>query len=120
MHWARAHGAVPRVPQQIVHPTTPLMLAVGSATMAAPPDTVEVDTALVEAMIVHGGARVDCAQANGDTALHIAAQNGNVAMVELLLRHGAPVAAAKLAHGETPLLLAAANGKTAAVRLLRP
>lgn len=47
--------------------------------------------------------------AEGCTALHVAADGGNAAAVALLLQHGAG-ADTQSYHGDTPLILAAANG----------
>src|ERR1700752_1144 len=63
------------------------------------------------------GADVNSRDADGDTALHGAAQNGNLEIINLLLDKGAnPNAKNKL--GGTPLMFAAVFGNDDAVRLL--
>ena len=74
------------------------------------------DTERTQKLLTHG-ADVNLHDSDGDTALHGAAQNGNVEIIGLLLDKGAnPNAKNKL--GGTPLMWAAVWGKDDAVRLL--
>src|SRR5262245_4622555 len=63
-------------------------------------------------------ADVNAAQADGMTALHWAALNGNVEMAQLLLYAGASVKATTRVGGYTPLLAAARVGQASAVEPL--
>ena len=62
--------------------------------------------------LVQGGADVNAAQADGATALHWAAYNGDASLALLLLEAGADVAAANR-NGSTPMWLAASQGDAA-------
>jgi len=55
-------------------------------------------------------ARADAFDADGVTALMLAAKNANMALVELLLRHGASVNLAETAHGRTAIMFAVKTG----------
>jgi uncharacterized protein len=67
--------------------------------------------------LVQSGADVQVAQADGATALHWAAYNGDVSMALLLLEAGADVAAANR-NGSTPLWLAASQGDAPMIEAL--
>jgi uncharacterized protein len=67
--------------------------------------------------LVQSGADVKAAQADGATALHWAAYNGDVSMALLLLEAGADVAAANR-NGSTPLWLAASQGDAPMIEAL--
>jgi hypothetical protein len=73
------------------------------------------NTAMVRSLI-EGGMDVNEKGANGYTALHAAAANGNLEVVKLLLEYGAKVS--QLASGETPLDLAITTGQMAVVQFL--
>ena len=68
-------------------------------------------------LLVEQKADVDAKAANGETALHGAAESGHPAVVQLLLEKGADVDA-KAANGETALHRAAFGGHEAVVQLL--
>lgn len=70
----------------------------------------------VEKLLAHG-ADVTLQDADGDTALHGAAQTGNVEIVRMLLDKGANPNA-KNKQGGTPLMWAAVYGNVEAARLL--
>jgi ankyrin repeat protein len=74
------------------------------------------DKARVEKLLARG-AEVNAQDADGDTALHGAAQGGNVEIAQLLLDKGAGVNA-KNKHGGTPLMWAAVYGHQDAAQLL--
>jgi ankyrin repeat protein len=84
---------------------TPLMYAAGY-------DYVEVVQVLLE-----GGANVDRTEADGFTALHVAALNGNLDVCRLLLDWGAKVDTVNILE-ETPLHLAVEEGYLSVVKLL--
>src|SRR5438270_11812415 len=64
------------------------------------------------------GADVNTAQADGMTALHWAAQKGDVELAKLLLYASANVRATTRIGGYTPLLIASRNGDAAMIRTL--
>jgi len=64
------------------------------------------------------GADVNTAQGDGMTALHWAAQKGDVELAQTLLYAGANVKATTRVGGYTPLLIASRNGQTAVVEAL--
>jgi ankyrin repeat protein len=68
--------------------------------------------------LLQQGADVNAAQGDGMTALHWAAQNGNVDIMHILLYAGASVQATTRLGGYTPLHMASMRGSEAAVRLL--
>ena len=68
--------------------------------------------------LLNEAADVNAAQADGMTALHWAAMNGDVPTAQLLLVAGAHVAAATRLGALTPLELAAENGHAAMVKVL--
>ncbi len=74
------------------------------------------DTAEVR-RLVQSGADVKAAQADGATALHWAAYQGDVSLAFLLLEAGADVAAANR-NGSTPMWLAASQGDAPMVKAL--
>jgi|SRR6185369_4651639 ankyrin repeat protein len=74
------------------------------------------DKERTQKLLTHG-ANVNAQDADGDTALHGAAQNGNVEIINLLLDKGAN-ANAKNKLGGTPLMWAAVFGNDDAARLL--
>src|SRR5688572_224394 len=67
--------------------------------------------------LVQSGADVKAAQADGATALHWAAYNGDVSLALLLLEAGADVAAANR-NGSTPMWLAASQGDAPMIEAL--
>ena len=74
------------------------------------------DKARVEKLLAHG-VEINAQDADGDTALHGAAQGGNVEIARMLLDKGAEVNA-KNQHGGTPLMWAAVYGHEDAAQLL--
>src|SRR5438445_6499987 len=64
------------------------------------------------------GADVNTAQADGMTALHWAAQKGDVELAKVLLYASANVRATTRIGGYTPLLIASRNGDAAMIRTL--
>ena len=75
------------------------------------------DVAAVRALL-RGSANPNVAQGDGLSALHIAAQEGNLDIVKLLLDAKADVAAKTTIGDYTPLHLAAGNGSVAVVSAL--
>lgn len=75
------------------------------------------DEERVRALIAEG-ADVNEAQGDGMTALHWAAERGNVKVAEMLVQAGADVAAVTRLGAYTPLHLASQNGHGAVARLL--
>lgn len=75
------------------------------------------DTALVRSLI-KGGADVNAAQGDGMTALHWAADHGDVEQTRMLIYAGARLEAATRNGNYTPLMLAAQGGKTAVIKAL--
>ncbi|HEX7081526.1 MAG TPA: ankyrin repeat domain-containing protein [Gammaproteobacteria bacterium] len=67
--------------------------------------------------LLEAGAALDEAQADGTTALHVAALRDDLEIADLLLAAGADVHAATR-YGVTPLALAAANGSAPMLRRL--
>jgi len=67
--------------------------------------------------LLGGGGDVNTSQADGATALHWAAHNGNLELTALLLEAGANVSTTNLL-GISPLSLACSNGDAAIVELL--
>lgn len=68
--------------------------------------------------LLRGGADVNAAQGDGMTALHWAADRGDVELAEMLLYAGANVRAVTRLGEYTPLHLAARNGRAAVVTTL--
>jgi ankyrin repeat protein len=70
------------------------------------------DVAEAERLVVIEGASVEARNGNGETALHLAAEQGSARMIAVLLAHGAAVDARRSGAlgGATPLLLAARRG----------
>ena len=78
----------------------------------------DVATGMARALLAHG-ADVNATQEGGFTALHAAAQNGNVGLIRLLLDHGAnPQSRAQ--DGKTPLALALEGKHEDAAKWLQP
>ncbi len=75
------------------------------------------DVATVRALLKRGG-DVNQAQGDGMTALHYAAQLGQVDLVQMLLSAGANVKATTRLGGYTPLHLASLSGNASAVAAL--
>lgn len=98
------------------------------AAASTPPHTARVVTSLADAAmrgelstvraLIAQKANVNVAQGDGMTALHWAADRGDVAMTDLLLRAGAKVSATTRIGANTPLHVAARNGRTAVVKAL--
>ena len=85
---------------------TPLMRAIAAG---------HTSTAL---LLIELGADVRLARTDGKTALHHAAEKGNVSVTAALLAKGAAVNAQTKGKEETPLMLAALRGNAEVVRLL--
>src|SRR4051812_35972966 len=68
--------------------------------------------------LLKDGADVNTAQADGMTALHWAAQKGDVELAKVLLYASANVRATTRVGGYTPLLIASRNGDAAMIRTL--
>src|SRR5262245_4218986 len=68
--------------------------------------------------LLKDGADVNTAQADGMTALHWAAQKGDVELAQVLLYASANVRATTRIGGYTPLLIASRNGDAAMIRTL--
>src|SRR5947208_17109852 len=68
--------------------------------------------------LLKDGADVNTAQADGMTALHWAAQRGDVELATVLLYASANVRATTRIGGYTPLLIAGRNGDAAMIRTL--
>ena len=68
--------------------------------------------------LLKDGADVNTAQADGMTALHWAAQKGDVELAKILLYASANVRATTRIGGYTPLLIASRNGDVAMIRTL--
>jgi len=94
-----------------------------AATMAAAGGDAVVDAAMsgnreqVRALL-RDGADVNTAQADGMTALHWAAQKGDVELAKVLLYASANVRATTRIGGYTPLLIASRNGDAAMIDTL--
>lgn len=77
------------------------------------------DLTAVRALLKPGAANVNAKEADGSTALHYAADRGDLAIVEALLTAGADAKVANR-YGVTPLSLACVSGNAAVVdRLLK-
>ncbi len=70
-------------------------------------------------LLLEAGAPVNAAQHGGWTALHAAAQHGDLEVVDLLLNYGADAALVN-DEGKSPAHLAAAQGNERLVRRLEP
>ncbi|HEX2139177.1 MAG TPA: ankyrin repeat domain-containing protein, partial [Woeseiaceae bacterium] len=68
--------------------------------------------------LVRGGSDVNQTQGDGMTALHWAAENGDLALAEVLIHAGANVGAGTRIGGYTPLHLASRNGHVEIVKAL--
>lgn len=75
------------------------------------------DTAALRKLVA-GGANVNVAQGDGMTALHWAAERGDVSMANLLIKARANLKAATRNGGYTPLHVASKDGNAAVVRAL--
>jgi ankyrin repeat protein len=98
-------------------------LALSALLQAAAPAGSLVDAAMQgnrEAVrtLLKQGADVNTAQGDGMTALHWAAQKGDVELTQTLLYAGANVRATTRVGGYTPLLIASRNGNAAVVDAL--
>lgn len=90
---------------------------------AVPPEAPVADAAMKEDVaqvraLLHSGADVNAAQGDGMTALHWAAEHGNVELADMLLYAGANVAAVTRLGDYTPLHLAARSAHGAVVHRL--
>ncbi len=72
---------------------------------------------MVETLVVHG-ADVNVKQQGGFTAIHTAADNGNLPLAQYLLAHGADVNV-KTDDGKTPLAMALEKGRPDVAALFR-
>jgi uncharacterized protein len=90
--------------------TAPASPTVANAAMAG-------DTATVRRLVA-SGANVNIAQGDGMTALHWAAERGDVAMANALIKAHASVKAVTREASYTPLHIASKNGNAAVVRAL--
>ncbi len=100
------HGAVAKNPMQVQ--------PIHSAAAHYRPEVAE---AMVRALLVHG-ADVNACQEGGFTALHAAAQSGNLGLIKLLLASGAD-AYESVEDGKTALALALEHNQTEAAALLK-
>ncbi len=66
----------------------------------------------VAALFLQAGMKVDAASEQGDTALMLAVDDGNVEMSSFLLAHGANANAKRNTDGMNPLAIAALHGNT--------
>jgi ankyrin repeat protein len=68
-------------------------------------------------LLLDRGAHVDWRDTMGDSALHYAAERGNLDFIRFLIAHGATVDFPNK-QGTTPIMVAADHAQPAAVRLL--
>ena len=102
------------------------LLALSASTVhsrVAPPDAPVADAAMHRdgaklRLLLKQGADVNAAQGDGMTALHWAAQHGDVDETKMLVYAGARVDAVTRNGNYTPLHLAAKSGNTAVIRAL--
>src|SRR5262245_45500645 len=90
---------------------------------ATPPDAPVADAAMrgdIEAVrtLIKQGADVNAAQGDGMTALHWAAETGNVEMAQVLIRAGGSTSAVTRRGSHTPLHVSARAGRGAVVKAL--
>ncbi len=76
----------------------------------------QIAEAVVKALLVHG-AEVNATQEGGFTALHEAAQSGNLGLIKLLLANGANIDS-RTSDGKTPRTIAQKSNQNDAVALL--
>src|SRR5712692_2196525 len=95
-------GALAALPLSVMTHAAATPAAVVDAAMAGNRDAVRA--------LLKNGADVNMTQADGMTALHWAAQKGDVDMAKVLLYASANVKATTRIGGYTPLLIASKNG----------
>jgi len=99
-------------------PLSSMIVAAGPMDAAAVVDAAMSGNHDAVKALLKDGADVNTAQADGMTALHWAAQKGDVDLAKLLLYASANVRATTRIGGYTPLLIASRNGDAAMIQAL--